>query len=132
MGFVPIDICLKVDNFLLQDRVMWDLANDEEAQIQPEQFAEKMASELGLGREHAFLISHHIREQLYRHHVEFTMNDSLVLESTQDLLRNCMTSFHWEPCMYKLKDDMLDAVLKNQERESRRMRRASQKLSRRK
>lgn len=49
----------------LRDRFEWDLSNT--CASAPEVFSRQMAAELGLGGEYVPIISHAIREQLYRH-----------------------------------------------------------------
>jgi hypothetical protein len=113
---VPIEISLPVGDHILQDRLIWDMSEDV---ISPESFATQMAAELGLGREHALIIAHSIREQLYRHHLEHRKDEHYELRSTTDVVRQLMMAAQWEPAFYRMNEDAIDSLLRNQEREAR-------------
>ena len=59
-----IQLNVRIGNVVLRDQFQWDISN---ANNSPEDFAESLCSDLGLGAEFMLPIAHQIREQINEH-----------------------------------------------------------------
>ena len=116
---------------------MWDISP--ENTTTPEQFAETICEELGLSNEFRLLISHAIRDQIYRHLIDYSVVDDLGLNvNKKDIFTGSITTARRAvikgrsaqhetsvPEVEVLDDEELEAIARAQERNARRMRRES-------
>ncbi|KAI8088776.1 uncharacterized protein BX664DRAFT_385381 [Halteromyces radiatus] len=130
---VVINLDLQVGKVNLRDRFEWDLNNT--SNNAPEVFSQQMAAELGLGGEYVPIISHAIREQVYRHKrqmVDDYVTDGGITEPLSSAFRNVENAAQWTPQMEILSNEELEKLLVAQERNIRRLRRENRfKRSRR-
>ncbi|ORZ25066.1 hypothetical protein BCR42DRAFT_362993 [Absidia repens] len=130
---VAINLDLQVGKVNLRDRFEWDLNNT--STNAPEVFSRQLAAELGVGGEYVTIISHAIREQLYRHKrqmVDDYVTDGGITEPLSSAYRNLETANAWTPQMEILSNEELEKLLIAQERNIRRLRRENRfKRSRR-
>ncbi|CAO3613199.1 unnamed protein product [Cunninghamella blakesleeana] len=128
-----INLDLQVGKVNLRDKFEWDLSNI--STNGPELFSKQMAAELGLGGEYVTIISHAIREQLYkqkRQLVEEYGSDQSSSEPLASAFRRLETSKSWSPQLELLSNEELEKLLIAQERNIRRLRRENRfKRSRR-
>merc|ERR1719354_663722 len=116
---VLIKLNLHVGNVSLQDQFEWDMS---EPLNDPEQFALSLCTELGLGGEFVTAIAYSIRGQLNwnkktRAHLEKR------LATVEIVLRTGMDVDKWCPDLETLTDQEMEKKLRDQDRNTRRMRR---------
>ncbi|GAN04054.1 SWI/SNF-related matrix-associated actin-dependent regulator of chromatin subfamily B [Mucor ambiguus] len=125
---VEINLDLQIGKVNLRDKFEWDLNNIKTNA--PEIFSKQLASELGLGGEYVNIISHGIRDQLFRHRKrlveEFEGLDRRHPPSENALengYRKITDAVKWAPKLEVLSNDELEKLLIAQERNIRRLRR---------
>ncbi|ORE04807.1 SNF5-domain-containing protein [Rhizopus microsporus var. microsporus] len=121
---VLIKLDLQIGKVNYKDQFEWDLQNDNTNA--PEVFSRQLAAELGVGGEYVGIISHAIREQLFRHkkqYVEELMIEGEIRSALDNVYRPMDETKHWEPQIETLSNDELEKLLISQERNIRRMRR---------
>ncbi|KAI7849457.1 hypothetical protein BDC45DRAFT_520416 [Circinella umbellata] len=130
---VIINLDLQIGKINLRDRFEWDLNNT--SNNAPEIFSKQLAAEAGLGGEYVSIISHAIREQLYRHKrqwVDESLGGEELAEPLVNGFRNIEDAESWAPQMEVLSNEELEKLLIAQERNMRRLRRETRfKRSRR-
>ncbi|CAO3642801.1 unnamed protein product [Cunninghamella echinulata] len=130
---VVINLDLQVGKVNLRDKFEWNLSNV--STNAPELFSKQMAAELGLGGEYVTIISHSIREQLYKHKrqlVDDYGTDQGSVEPLTSAFRRIENSKSWSPQLELLSNEELEKILIAQERNIRRLRRENRfKRSRR-
>ncbi|XP_078087575.1 SWI/SNF-related matrix-associated actin-dependent regulator of chromatin subfamily B member 1-like isoform X2 [Mustelus asterias] len=112
---VIIKLNTHVGNILLVDQFEWDMSERDNS---PEKFALKLCSELGLGGEFVTTIAYSIRGQLSWH--QRTENPLPIVESA---LRNTTDADQWCPLLETLTDAEMEKKIRDQDRNTRRMRR---------
>ncbi|CAG0915987.1 unnamed protein product [Notodromas monacha] len=121
---VLINLNVHVGNVSLVDKLEWDMS--EKNNITPEEFSTKLCAELGLGGEFISAIAYSIRGQLtYHHRCWFSMNDC-PLHLTDPVgtpYRNASDAEQWSPFLETLTDAEMEKKIRDQDRNTRRMRR---------
>ncbi|KAI9247094.1 hypothetical protein EDC94DRAFT_367364 [Helicostylum pulchrum] len=121
---VVINLDLQIGKVNYRDQLEWELQT--EKTNAPEVFSRQLAAELGVGGEYVAIISHAIREQLFRHKrqlVEEFLIDGEIRTKLESAFRPIDDAKKWEPHMDMLSNDELEKLLISQERDIRRMRR---------
>ncbi|CAO3700629.1 unnamed protein product [Rhizopus stolonifer] len=121
---VIIKLDLQIGKVNYRDQFEWELQNDNTNA--PEIFSKQLAAELGLGGEYVGIISHAVRDQLFRHkkqYAEELMMESEIRSKLDTVYRPMEETKHWEPQLEDLTNDELEKLLIAQERNIRRMRR---------
>ncbi|RUP19387.1 LOW QUALITY PROTEIN: hypothetical protein BC936DRAFT_139325, partial [Jimgerdemannia flammicorona] len=160
---VVINLDLQVGKQNLRDRFEWDLSDSGGGTMAggnaPEEFAYRLAADMGIGGEFVSIIAHSIREQLYRHKKEridevgrvagnveegplrsgpfctvFSIDFYGFDEGTCDPLMTAFRSLdeahEWAPHMETLSADGLEKLLLDKERSIRRLRRETSRYTR--
>ncbi|XP_037092692.1 SWI/SNF-related matrix-associated actin-dependent regulator of chromatin subfamily B member 1-like [Pollicipes pollicipes] len=115
---VVIKLNIHVGNISLVDQFEWDLANPENS---PEQFAHKLCAELGLGGEFVTAISYSIRGQISWHQ-KFAFSEHSLTTIGQPF-RQRHEADNWGPFLEALTDAEMEKKIRDQDRNTRRMRR---------
>ncbi|CAJ0914203.1 unnamed protein product, partial [Mesorhabditis belari] len=110
---------INVGNQILIDQFEWDLSDPSN---NPEDFAENLCAELGLGGEFRSAISYSIRGQLNWHQKTHSFFES-PLPAVYCPFRNPSDCEQWGPCLETLTDAEIDKMMRDQDRNTRRMRR---------
>ncbi|KAI7895041.1 uncharacterized protein EV154DRAFT_477815 [Mucor mucedo] len=118
---VVINLDLQIGKVNYRDQFEWELQN--EKTNAPEVFSRQLAAELGVGGEYVAIISHAIREQLFRHKRQFFLIDGEIRATLDSAFRPVEEAKQWVPRMDMLSNDELEKLLISQERNIRRMRR---------
>lgn len=116
---VLIKLNIHVGNISLVDQFEWDLS---EKQQTPEQFAMKLCSELGLGGEFVTTIAYSIRGQLSWHQKTYAFNDAS-LSALDFPFRPQNEADQFSPFLETLTDAEMEKKIRDQDRNTRRMRR---------
>jgi len=116
---VLIKLNLHVGNVSLQDQFEWDMA---EPLNDPEQFALSLCTELGLGGEFVTAIAYSIRGQLNWNRKTYAYSEN-PLPTVEIVLRTGMDVDKWCPDLETLTDQEMEKKLRDQDRNTRRMRR---------
>ncbi|ELR52181.1 SWI/SNF-related matrix-associated actin-dependent regulator of chromatin subfamily B member 1 [Bos mutus] len=111
---VIIKLNIHVGNISLVDQFEWDMSEKENS---PEKFALKLCSELGLGGEFVTTIAYSIRGQLSWHQKENP------LPTVEIAIRNTGDADQWCPLLETLTDAEMEKKIRDQDRNTRRMRR---------
>lgn len=112
---------INVGNLFLKDRFEWDVA--ESSPIRPEEFAKRMAADLGLGSEFVSNIAYAIREQIYMNRRMKMNNKAPRKESFNVTIRESVQVTEWQPVLERLTDAELEKLIQDKERNARRVRR---------
>ncbi|CAO3633948.1 unnamed protein product [Mucor hiemalis] len=121
---VVIKLDLQIGKVNYRDQFEWELRN--ERTNAPEVFSRQLAAELGVGGEYVAMISHAIREQLFKHkrqYVEEFLIDGEIRANLDTAFRPIDEAKKWVPRLDMLSNDELEKLLIAQERNIRRMRR---------
>jgi SWI/SNF-related matrix-associated actin-dependent regulator of chromatin subfamily B protein 1 len=116
---VIIKLNIQVGNTNLIDQFEWDMADNKNC---PEYFAKVLCQELGLAGEFYTAVAYQIRGQLALHKQNFTE----ALPSIQDggsLMRDHTDIDQWAPYVETLTDHEMEKKVRDQDRNTRRMRR---------
>ncbi|KAM7443546.1 SWI SNF [Porites harrisoni] len=116
---VIIKLNIHVGNISLMDQFEWDLS---EPQNTPEQFALSLCSDLGLGGEFATAIAYSIRGQLSWHSKTYAFSEA-PLPTIESPIRSGTDVDNWGPYLETLTDAEMEKKLRDQDRNTRRMRR---------
>lgn len=116
---VTIKLNIHVGNVSLVDQFEWDMA---EPQNSPEEFAKKLAAELGLGGEFVTSIAYSIRGQLAWHQKTYAVIES-PLPTVDTILRPLNEADQWSPFLETLTDAEMEKKIRDQDRNTRRIRR---------
>ncbi|KAF5281672.1 hypothetical protein FQR65_LT14602 [Abscondita terminalis] len=116
---VIIKLNIHVGNTSLVDQVEWDMSEKEN---NPEQFALKLCSELGLGGEFVTAIAYSIRGQLSWHQRTYAFSEA-PLSTIEVPFRAASESDQWSPFLETLTDAEMEKKIRDQDRNTRRIRR---------
>ncbi|XP_072356505.1 SWI/SNF-related matrix-associated actin-dependent regulator of chromatin subfamily B member 1-like [Scyliorhinus torazame] len=116
---VIIKLNTHVGNILLVDQFEWDMSERDNS---PEKFALKLCSELGLGGEFVTTIAYSIRGQLSWHQRTYAFSEN-PLPIVESALRNTTDADQWCPLLETLTDAEMEKKIRDQDRNTRRMRR---------
>ncbi|KAL9873408.1 SWI/SNF-related matrix-associated actin-dependent regulator of chromatin subfamily B member 1 [Glossina fuscipes] len=116
---VIVKLNIHVGNTSLVDQVEWDMSDKNN---NPEEFAIKLCAELGLGGEFVTAIAYSIRGQLSWHYRTYAFSEAPL--STIDVpFRNPSDADAWAPFLETLTDAEMEKKIRDQDRNTRRMRR---------
>ncbi|KAL8566403.1 SWI SNF, matrix associated, actin dependent regulator of chromatin, subfamily b, member 1 [Nucella lapillus] len=116
---VILKLNIHVGNVSLVDQFEWDMAEPENS---PEEFATKLCAELGLGGEFVTAIAYSIRGQLSWHQRTYAFSEA-PLPTVEVAIRNQSESDAWCPFLETLTDAEMEKKIRDQDRNTRRMRR---------
>ncbi|KAJ9588301.1 hypothetical protein L9F63_018325 [Diploptera punctata] len=116
---VIIKLNIHVGNTSLVDQVEWDMS---EKDNNPEQFAMKLCAELGLGGEFVTAIAYSIRGQLSWHQRTYAFSEA-PLPTVEVPFRPPSEADQWAPFLETLTDAEMEKKIRDQDRNTRRMRR---------
>uniref|UniRef100_A0A0A9Y7L6 SWI/SNF-related matrix-associated actin-dependent regulator of chromatin subfamily B member 1 n=4 Tax=Lygus hesperus TaxID=30085 RepID=A0A0A9Y7L6_LYGHE len=115
---VIVKLNIHVGNTSLVDQVEWDMSEKENS---PEQFAMKLCAELGLGGEFVTAIAYSIRGQLSWHQKTYAFAEALGKVDVP--FRAGSDADQWCPFLETLTDAEMEKKIRDQDRNTRRMRR---------
>merc|ERR1712062_425984 len=116
---VIIKLNIHIGNISLVDQFEWDLADENNS---PEEFAKKICSDLSLGGEFVTAIVYSVRGQLAWHKKTYAISDNH-LPKVEMAFRNQSESDAWSPFLETLTDAEMEKKIRDQDRNTRRMRR---------
>jgi len=116
---VIIKLNIHVGNCSLVDQFEWDMSDPNNS---PEKFAHNLCKDLGLGGEFVTAITYSIRGQLSWHQRTYAFSES-PLPKLEHGFRGTSDSERWEPFLETLSDAEMEKKIRNQDRNTRRMRR---------
>lgn len=116
---VVLKLNIHIGNISVVDQVEWDMA---ETTNTPEEFSKQYCQELGLGGEFITTIAYSIRGQLTWHQKTCSFSDN-PLPVVAVALRNAAEADAWSPQLEILNDQDLAKKTRNQDRNTRRLRR---------
>ncbi|XP_021707148.1 SWI/SNF-related matrix-associated actin-dependent regulator of chromatin subfamily B member 1 [Aedes aegypti] len=116
---VLVKLNIHVGNTSLVDQVEWDMAQKDN---NPEDFAIKLCAELGLGGEFVTAISYSIRGQLSWHQRTYAFSEA-PLATVEVPFRTPSDADQWAPFLETLTDAEMEKKIRDQDRNTRRMRR---------
>lgn len=116
---VVLKLNINVGNISLVDQFEWDMS---EKNNSPEQFALKLCSELGLGGEFVTAIAYSIRGQLSWHQRTYAFSEA-PLNTIEVPFRPQSDWDQWCPFLETLTDAEMEKKIRDQDRNTRRMRR---------
>ncbi|PAA64794.1 hypothetical protein BOX15_Mlig011780g1 [Macrostomum lignano] len=116
---VIIRLNIHIGNISLVDQFEWDIS---ESTNSPEDFALKLCAELGLGGEFVTAIAYSIRGQIAWHQRLYNFTES-PLPSFEAVFRNPSEADQWCPNVETLTDAEMEKKIRDQDRNTRRMRR---------
>jgi len=116
---VVLKLNIHVGNISLVDQFEWDMSEKDNT---PEQFALKLCSELGLGGEFVTAIAYSIRGQLSWHQRTYAFSEA-PLSTVNVPFRNQSEADQWCPFLETLTDAEMEKKIRDQDRNTRRMRR---------
>jgi len=119
---VIIKLNIHVGNISLVDQFEWDLSNPLNS---PEQFARQLCADLGLGGEFATTIAYSIRGQLSWHARTYAFSEA-PLPAIKFPVRQLADAEQWGPTIQVLTDAEMEKKMRDQDRNTRRMRRLAQ------
>lgn len=116
---VIIKLNIHVGNISLVDQFEWDLADEKNS---PEEFAKKLCADLSLGGEFVTAIVYSIRGQLAWHQKTYAFSENH-LPAIEMAFRNQSEADTWSPFLETLTDAEMEKKIRDQDRNTRRMRR---------
>lgn len=116
---VLLKLNLNVGNISLLDQFEWDLSEPDNS---PEQFATKLCAELGLGGEFVSAIAYSIHGQLAYLRRTYAFSESQ-LPQIEVAIRDEKDAEQWCPFIETLTDAEMEKKIRDQDRNTRRMRR---------
>ncbi|OQR74102.1 SWI/SNF 1-like [Tropilaelaps mercedesae] len=116
---VLIKLNIHVGNISLVDQFEWDMS---ERANSPEEFAAKLCSDLGLGGEFVTAIAYSIRGQLAWHQRTYAFSEA-PLGQLEMPFRAQSEAEQWCPFLETLTDQEMEKKIRDQDRNTRRMRR---------
>ncbi|KAJ1565114.1 SWI SNF, matrix associated, actin dependent regulator of chromatin, sub b, member 1, partial [Nowakowskiella sp. JEL0078] len=121
---IVVKLDLNVGSLLLRDTFEWPLFG---AHISPEEFAQKLTSDLGIGGEFAPTIAHSIREQVCLARLNFESAapaPPLQNRPFRNEINVALNDQEWEPELRELTVSELEKIAKEKDRRNRRLRRS--------
>lgn len=119
---VIVKLNIHVGNISLVDQFEWDLAEEKNT---PEEFAKKICADLSLGGEFVTAIAYSIRGQLAWHQKTYAFSDNH-LPAIDFAFRTQSDVDTWSPFLETLTDAEMEKKIRDQDRNTRRMRRLAQ------
>ncbi|XP_033627739.1 SWI/SNF-related matrix-associated actin-dependent regulator of chromatin subfamily B member 1-A-like [Asterias rubens] len=116
---VILKLNIHVGNISLVDQFEWDMACKDNS---PEEYALKLCADLGLGGEFVTAIAYSIRGQLSWHQRTYAFSES-PLPTVEIAVRNQGEADQWCPFLETLTDAEMEKKIRDQDRNTRRMRR---------
>lgn len=116
---VVIKLNIHVGNTSLVDQIEWDMGEKENS---AEKFAVRLCTELGLGGEFVTAIAYSIRGQLSWHQRTYAFSEA-PLPVVEAPFRTHSESDQWSPFLETLTDAEMEKKIRDQDRNTRRMRR---------
>ncbi|KAL3857510.1 hypothetical protein ACJMK2_012172 [Sinanodonta woodiana] len=116
---VILKLNIHVGNISLVDQFEWDMSEPENS---PEEFAVRLCGELGLGGEFVTAIAYSIRGQLSWHQKTYAFSEA-PLPTVEVAIRNQNEADQWCPFLETLTDAEMEKKIRDQDRNTRRMRR---------
>lgn len=116
---VILKLNIHVGNISLMDQFEWDISEPENS---PEEFATKLCAELGLGGEFVTAIAYSIRGQISWHQKTYAFSET-PLPIVEVAIRNQNEADNWCPFLEILTDQEMEKKIRDQDRNTRRMRR---------
>lgn len=116
---VIIKLNIHVGNISLVDQFEWDLADEKNS---PEEFAKKLCADLSLGGEFVTAIIYSVRGQLAWHQKTYGFTENHLPE-IESAFRNQSEADTWSPFLETLTDAEMEKKIRDQDRNTRRMRR---------
>jgi len=116
---VIIKLNIHVGNISLVDQFEWDLSDENNC---PEEFAKKICADLSLGGEFVTAVGYSVRGQIAWHKKTYAISDNH-LPHVEMAFRNQSESDAWSPFLETLTDAEMEKKLRDQDRNTRRMRR---------
>ncbi|KAK3084767.1 hypothetical protein FSP39_018532 [Pinctada imbricata] len=116
---VILKLNIHVGNISLVDQFEWDMSEPENS---PEEFAQTLCGELGLGGEFVTSIAYSIRGQLSWHQRTYAFSDT-PLPTIDIAIRSQNEADTWCPFLETLTDAEMEKKIRDQDRNTRRMRR---------
>ncbi|KAI8928976.1 hypothetical protein BC831DRAFT_433950 [Entophlyctis helioformis] len=123
---VVIKLDLHVGSMYLKDQFEWPLYSS--LSITPEDFARQLSADLGVGGEFVPMIAHAIREQV----LTARLNSYQAIQPARWRVRpfrNEDLESAWQPDLRILTDEEIDRMAKEEDRNSRRLRRQRQQIT---
>merc|ERR1712029_455752 len=108
---VILKLNIHIGNISLVDQFEWDLSDENNS---PEEFAKKICSDLSLGGEFVTAIVYSVRGQLAWHKKTYAFSENHLPE---------IESASWSPFLETLTDAEMEKKIRDQDRNTRRMRR---------
>jgi len=116
---VIIKLNIHIGNHSLVDQFEWDLA---EEQNSPEEFSRKLCADLGLGGEFVTAVLYAVRGQLAWHSKNYVFSENQ-MPAIESAFRNQSEASIWSPFLETLTDAEMEKKMRDQDRNTRRMRR---------
>ncbi|XP_005112801.1 SWI/SNF-related matrix-associated actin-dependent regulator of chromatin subfamily B member 1-A [Aplysia californica] len=116
---VIIKLNVHVGNISLVDQFEWDMSEPDNS---PEEFSNKLCAELGLGGEFVTAIAYSIRGQLSWHQRTYAFSEA-PLPTVEVAFRSQNEADQWCPFLETLTDAEMEKKIRDQDRNTRRMRR---------
>eukprot|EP00092_Neocalanus_flemingeri_P033429 GFUD01036346.1.p1 GENE.GFUD01036346.1~~GFUD01036346.1.p1 ORF type:complete len:284 (+),score=84.98 GFUD01036346.1:315-1166(+) len=116
---VVIKLNIHIGNTSLVDQFEWDLAEETNS---PEDFSRKICADLGLGGEFATAVLYSIRGQLAWHMKTYVFSETQ-MPPIENAFRNQSEADIWSPFLETLTDAEMEKKIRDQDRNTRRMRR---------
>ncbi|KAK5673320.1 hypothetical protein BDV3_005523 [Batrachochytrium dendrobatidis] len=122
---IVITLDLHVGVVYLRDRFEWPLFPTHS--ITPEHFARQLSADLGVGGEFVPMIAHAIREQVVNARLNYSQATEAAFWRSRPF-RSEDFEFEWQPDLRILSDEDIDRINKEEDRNSRRLRRQRHQL----
>lgn len=119
---VVVKLNIHVGNISLVDQFEWDISNPRNS---PEEFARLLCADLGLGGEFVATIAYSIRGQLSWHAKTYAFSEA-PLPPVKFPVRQLGDVEAWGPSIQVLTDSEMEKKMRDQDRNTRRMRRLAQ------
>lgn len=116
---VIIKLNIHIGNNSLVDQFEWDLAEELNT---PEEFSRKICAELGLGGEFVTAVLYSVRGQLAWHSKNYVFSENQ-MPPIESAFRNQSDVALWSPFLETLTDAEMEKKMRDQDRNTRRMRR---------
>ncbi|XP_052799827.1 SWI/SNF-related matrix-associated actin-dependent regulator of chromatin subfamily B member 1-like isoform X2 [Mya arenaria] len=116
---VTLKLNIHVGNISLMDQFEWDISEPDNS---PEEFSTRLCAELGLGGEFVTAIAYSIRGQISWHQKTYAFSET-PLPIVEVAIRNQSEADNWCPFLEILTDQEMEKKIRDQDRNTRRMRR---------
>jgi len=116
---VVLKLNIHIGNISLVDQFEWDLADEKN---NPEEFSKKLCGDLGLGGEFVTAVLYSIRGQLAYHGKSYVFSENQ-MPAVENAFRDQGEADIWSPFLETLTDAEMEKKIRDQDRNTRRMRR---------